>query len=172
MLCRQPILIPVMKSVMPVVSALAIFAVALPAEEVTLFSCTSAGLGKLQGHDAEKVSLGAELSKMDTGAKTFREVIEQYREESWKAEPFYGPVKKFIVMDTAKRMYIVHFEYLKGHKWIDPGSRFAVAELQKVDGHPGEFIGEPYNGSSVTERRIVDQLQRVAADLKDPEKKP
>jgi len=161
-----------MKSVMPLVSALVAFAVALPAEEVRLFSSTSAGLGKLQGHEAEKVSLGAELSRMDTGDKTFKEVIEQYREASWKAEPFYGPVKKFIVMDTARRLYIVHFEYLKGHKWLDPGSRFAVAELQRVEGHPGEFIGEPYTGSSVTEKSIVNQLQRVAAALKDPEKKP
>lgn len=161
-----------MKSVMPVLSALAILAVALPAEEVTLFSCTSAGLGKLQGHEAEKVSLGAELSRMDTGDKTFKEVMEQYREASWKAEPFYGPVKKFIVVDTARKIYIVHFEYLKGHKRLDPGSRFAVAELQRVEGHPGEFIGEPYTGSSVTEKSIVDQLQRVAAALKDPEKKP
>ncbi|HCN77327.1 MAG TPA: hypothetical protein DIT13_09065 [Verrucomicrobiales bacterium] len=161
-----------MKSVILVVGALVGFGAALPAEEVTLFSCASAGLGKLHGHDAEKVTLGAELSKINTGSKTFRAVIEQYRETSWKAEPFYGPVKKFIVRDAAKKLYIVHFEYLKGHKLLDPGSRFAVAELQGVDGHPGEFIGAPYNGSSVTEKTILDQLQRVAATLKEPGKKP
>lgn len=144
----------------------------LPAEEITLFTCKSAGLGKLQGHDVEKVTLGGELAKIDTSTKSFRAIIEQYREGSWKTEPFYGPVKKFIARDTAKKLYIVHFEYLKGHKALDPGTRFAVIELSKVNGHPGEFIGSPYDGSSVTEQPILDQLKRVADAIEEPKKKP
>lgn len=113
------------------------------------------------------ISVGKRISALDTGERSLRSIIAGYREQSWGGEPFYGPVEQFIFKDSAGKLYLAHFEYLKGHKILGKGLRFAIIELTAVAGRNGQFLGSPYNGSSVTDETILKQLRILVSDQKE-----
>lgn len=149
----------------------------LSAETIEVFECVSEGVvhkGKKEGMDVsvEQVKPGAALGIMDTGSADLKAIVDQALATSWVGEPFYGPVVKFILKDSSKRLFIAHFEYLKGHKVLGEGLRFAIIELTPVQGKAGVFEGDPYNGSSVTEKSLLPQFKTLADKLAAPAKKP
>jgi len=145
------------------------------AEEITVFRCDTKLSPARDGHkDVERgcyTSAGERLGKFDTGDKTLISIIKRYRADSWKSEPFYGPVKEYVFRDSKDRIFLVHFEYMKGHKNFGKGFRFAVIQLTKDA--KGRYIGSPYDGSSVYDETILKHLREFARkdDAKDAAKK-
>ncbi len=131
-------------------------------EEVTVFAVTTDGTGD--------IALVGKLGTLDTGTKNLATIVKDYEKTSWTAEPFYGPVTKFGVRDASAQWFIVHFEFIEGHKMVGKGLRFAIAPMNPVSGKKRHFRGEPYNGSSVTEEPILKQLRVLATQKKGAKK--
>lgn len=124
------------------------------AEDVTVYQCLSGG--------DKTVSLGNQLSTISTGTKSLQAIYNDHLKTSWIAEPFYGPVVKYVFKDSAGKLFVVHFEFEEGDKIIGKGIRFAIAPLKAVNVPKGHFTGSPYNGSSVTDETILKQLRELA----------
>ncbi len=107
-------------------------------------------------------TFGAKLGVVDTGDETISKIIKEYEEQSWQGEPFYGPCETYIFKDMHGEFYSVHFEFKKGHKIFGKGVRFAITKLSPVEGAKNIFIGSPYNGSSVFDEKILNQLKTIA----------
>ena len=145
-----------------------ILTTAIHAETVEVYQAVETPIPKkkkTQDRDGPGVwiSLGKCIGAIDTGEKSLRSVVAGYKEQSWKAEPFYGPVEKFIFKDSASKLYIVHFEYLEGDKIFGKGVRFAIIDLAAIAEKKGYFVGSPYSGSSVTDERVLKQLREFAS---------
>lgn len=127
------------------------------AEDVTVF-------GVMQAENGD-ISLVGKVGQLNTGSKGLMTIVKDYEKTSWTSEPFYGPVTKFAFRDESARWFIVHFEFIEGHKMVGEGLRFAIAPMTPVSGKKGSFHGEPYNGSSVTEEAILKQLRVLAKEM-------
>ena len=131
-------------------------------EEVTVF-------GVIQTENGD-ISLVGKVGLLNTGSKKLMTIVKDYDKTSWTSEPFYGPVTKFAFRDESAQWFIVHFEFIEGHKMVGEGLRFAIAPMTPVSGKKGNFRGEPYNGSSVTEEAILKQLRVLAKEMKGEKK--
>ena len=118
---------------------------------------------KLTGEPSRWFSPGEPLGEIELGDATLEGIVAKYREQSWKDEPFYGPVEAYVFEDAKGRFYVAHFEYVKGDKLLGQGVRVAVNRLQKVTGRKGMFVGSPYDGSSVTEELLLKKLRGIAS---------
>ena len=122
----------------------------LRAEDVVVYRCVE---GK-----KESVSVGDQLAVFTTGNKTLQTIYDDFLKTSWTAEPFYGPVIPYIFKDSRNKLFLVHFEFQEGHTILGKGLRFAIAPLKAVPKSKGLYSGSPYNGSSVSDERLLKQL--------------
>lgn len=117
---------------------------------------------KLTGEPSRWISPGEPLGEIELGDATLEGIVAKYRKESWKSEPFYGPVETYVFEDAKGRFYVAHFEFVKGDKAFGEGSRVAINRLEKA-GKKGMFLGSPYDGSSVTEELLLKRLRAIAS---------
>jgi hypothetical protein len=118
---------------------------------------------KITGEPSSWTSKGELVGQIDLGESTVEGIVAEYRAQSWKDEPFYGPVERFVFEDSKGRHYVAHFEYLKDHKLLGEGLRVAVKLLEKVQGKKGRFTGSPYDGSSIFDEKLLRELRRLVA---------
>ncbi|MBB5352863.1 hypothetical protein HNR46_003111 [Haloferula luteola] len=117
----------------------------------------------LTGKPTYWIATGKLVGKLDLGEATLGKIVADYREASWKDEPFYGPVEQFVFVDSKGRFYVAHLEYLKDSELLGEGRRVAINELKKVQGRKGMFTGSPYSGSSVFHEGILKKLRALVA---------
>jgi hypothetical protein len=128
------------------------------AEDITVFQCVSEKDGA--------VSVGNSLAVFKSGEKSLMTLYKEFEKTSWTAEPFYGPVVPYIFKDSSGKLFVVHFEFLEGHKVLGKGDRFAIAPLKAVGGSKTLYAGDPYRGSSVTDEGILKQLRSLSVKKK------
>lgn len=107
------------------------------------------------------------MATLTSGDKTLQTIFADFKKTSWTSEPFYGPIVPYIFRDSGGQFFVVHFEFLEGHKAVGHGDRFAISPLKAVAGAKNLYAGDPYLGSSVTDEGILKQL-RVLAVKKKP----
>ncbi len=135
------------------------------AEEVMVYRCETTLSEPLPNGDTPSYSSpGEELGKIETGKDSLVAVIQAYEKDSWKAEPFYGPVEKYVFKDSQGKLFVVHFEFKKDHPhpMMAKGTRFAILPLTEVAGAKGKYTGSPYDGSSISDEGILKQLREIA----------
>ena len=104
-----------------------VFTSLLRAEDITVFQC-------IRGNGDEK-SIGAQLATFTSGDKSLQTIYADFKKTSWTGEPFYGEfVVPYIFKDSSGKLFVVHFEFLEGHKVLGKGDRFAIAPLKVVGG--------------------------------------
>ena len=101
----------------------------------------------------------AKVLEIDLEEESLSKIIKDAKPKSWVGEPFYGPVKEFIAKDSENNYFIIHFEYVEGHKHLGNGIRAAIIQTDYNPNNPKSQIeGYPYNGSSVFDRKLLDPL--------------
>jgi hypothetical protein len=118
---------------------------------------------KLTGEPSRWTAKGELVGQIDLGESTVEAIVAEYRERSWKDEPFYGPVERFVFEDSKGRHYVAHFEYVKDHKLFGKGQRVAVKLLEKAQGKKDRFTGSPYDGSSIFDETLLKALRSLVA---------
>jgi hypothetical protein len=137
------------------------------AELVEVFQCETEAKRVSGSDDIDVLYLPMKkLGVMETGMDSFFKVVQSAAPKSWKEEPFYGPVVKLLVKDSGGRFFVVHFEYLRGHRTIGKGFRFVAIEAKAAPGRKDAWRGDPYQGSSIVGNGLMNKaLQEIVEKL-------
>ncbi|WP_353568877.1 hypothetical protein [Haloferula sargassicola] len=146
--------------------AFALFATGIHAETIRVYreervETPEHVRSKLTGEPSRWTAKGEFVGQIDLGDLTLDGIIADYCERSWKDEPFYGPVEKFVFEDSKGRVYVAHLEYVKDSKLLGEGRRVAVKRLEKVRRRKDRFTGSPYGGSSIFDDTLLKGLRTL-----------
>jgi len=142
-----------------IVLLLAISAI-LRAEDITVYQCVRSET------KPEEMSIGAKLADFTSGQKSLQTIYDDFKKTSWTAEPFYGYIVPYIFKDSGGKLFVVHFEFKDGHKFLGKGDRFAIEPLKAVTGSKTLYTGDPYVGSSITDEHLLKQLRAISVTKK------